>query len=334
VAPARKTGASVVWRCHVGVDSPNELARSAQDFLLPYIERADALVFSRRQFVFEGLVQRQVWVMPPTIDAFSPKNQEMTPECVAAVLAVIGLAEEAGDVAPTFSRADGTPGRVSRRAKLVQEGPLPSSAPAVAQVSRWDRLKDPLGVLRCFADHVRDDAHLVLAGPDVEAIADDPEGAVVLAEVHDTRERLTESVRGRVHLVSLPMDDLEENAAMVNAIQRRADVVVQKSVAEGFGLTVGEAMWKARPVVAGRVGGIQDQIVDGESGILVDDPADLAAVGHAISSLLEDSQRAAAIGRAAKQRVTERFLTIGRLIDYFEHISELLAAGSGEKSRS
>ena len=79
----------------------------------------------------------------------------------------------------------------------------------------------------------------------------------------------------RVHLVSLPMDDLDENAAMVNALQRRADIVVQKSLAEGFGLTVAEAMWKRRPVIGTRVGGIQDQIVDGVSGLLVDDPRDL-----------------------------------------------------------
>jgi trehalose synthase len=122
------------------------------------------------------------------------------------------------------------------------------------------------------------------------------------------------------------MDDLDENAAMVNALQRRADVVVQKSVAEGFGLTVAEAMWKQRPVVAGRVGGIQDQIVDGESGLLVDDPRDLAAVGAAIDGLLADPERAARIGRAARERVMEEFLQIRRLLEYFEHVEELLEA--------
>ena len=89
-----------------------------------------------------------------------------------------------------------------------------------------------------------------------------------------------------MHLACLPMDDLEENAAMVNALQRRADVVVQKSIAEGFGLTVAEGMWKARPVVATRIGGIQDQIVDGETGLLLDDATDLPAYGAAVTSLL------------------------------------------------
>ena len=115
------------------------------------------------------------------------------------------------------------------------------------------------------------------SGPSVAGVADDPEGAEVLAEVRAQREALEPDLRGRVHLAILPMDDVAENAAMVNAIQRRSDVVVQKSLAEGFGLTVAEAMWKSRPVVAGAVGGIQDQIEDGVSGVLIDDPSDLAA---------------------------------------------------------
>src|SRR3954447_19904115 len=111
-----------------------------------------------------------------------------------------------------------------------------------------------------------------------------------------------------MHLVALPMEDGEENAAIVNALQRRADVVVQKSLAEGFGLTVAEAMWKSRPVVASRIGGIQDQIEHGRSGILLDDPSALESYGEAVWALLAEPARAAAIGRAAHERVRERFL--------------------------
>ena len=118
----------------------------------------------------------------------------------------------------------------------------------------------------------------------------------MLTEIRAQREALPAELRARVHLACLPMDDVDENAAMVNAIQRRADVVVQKSLAEGFGLTVAEAMWKARPVVASRIGGIQDQIIDGESGLLLDDPADLRAAASAIDALLGDPDRAAAMG--------------------------------------
>ncbi|MGH2981798.1 MAG: glycosyltransferase [Solirubrobacterales bacterium] len=325
ISRIRADGAAAVWRCHVGIDEGNALVHRAWDFLRPYLAEADAVVFSRSEFVWEGLEDKQIWIMPPTIDAFSPKNQEMEPETVAAVLDTIGLAPDGSGAAPTFTRDDGTTARVGRQATIVQEESLPAVAPVLAQVSRWDRLKDPLGVLRCFAERLdRADAHLVLAGPDVDAVDDDPEGREVLGEVRSAYTALPDDSRRRAHLVSLPMDDLDENAAMVNALQRRADVVLQKSIAEGFGLTVAEAMWKSRPVVAGRVGGIQDQIVDGESGVLVDDPRDLPAVAAAVDGLMGDPQQAEEIGRAARRRVTEDFLQINRLREYFEHVLGVL----------
>jgi trehalose synthase len=263
--------------------------------------------------------------MPPTIDAFSPKNQPMDDETVASVLDTIGLGASGNLPPPMFRRSNGTPARVNRSATIIQEAALPVDVTVLAQVSRWDRLKDPVGLLACFAEHVHDQgAHLLLVGPDADAVDDDPEGVAVLAEVRAKLEQEPATVRSRVHVVSLPMDDAEENAAMVNAIQRRADIVVQKSIAEGFGLTVAEAMWKEKPVVAGRIGGIQDQIVDGESGVLVDDPRDLAGVGAAIDGLLSDPKRATRIGRAARERVIADFLQIRRLLEYFDHIHELL----------
>jgi trehalose synthase len=120
------------------------------------------------------------------------------------------------------------------------------------------------------------------------------------------------------------MSDAEENAAIVNALQRAADVVVQKSLAEGFGLTVAEAMWKSRPVVASRIGGIQDQIEDGTSGVLLGDPADLEGYGHAVRGLLDAPERAAAMGAAAHERVRERFLGTHSLLDYLVLLEQLL----------
>src|SRR5687767_9681631 len=119
------------------------------------------------------------------------------------------------------------------------------------------------------------------------------------------------------------MEDLAENAAIVNALQRRADVVVQKSIAEGFGLTVAEGMWKARPVVATRIGGIQDQIEDGASGVLLDDPADLAAYGAAVTGLLRDPDRARAMGEAAQARVRDEFLAVRSLMQYLDLIEKI-----------
>jgi trehalose synthase len=112
---------------------------------------------------------------------------------------------------------------------------------------------------------------------------------------------------------------------MVNAIQRRSEVILQKSLAEGFGLTVAEGMWKAKPVVASRVGGIQDQIEDGVSGVLIDDPSDLEAVAHAVDELIANPARAAAVGRAARQRVLEQFLGTRHLTQYMHLLEGMLA---------
>jgi trehalose synthase len=315
----------VIWRCHIGVDRPGELARSTWEFLRPYVRDADAYVFSRERFVWDGLEESRIWIVPPSIDAFSPKNQDLDPEAVRSILAATGVGEPDHHSRALFRRFDGSQARVGRRAELVQDGPVPDEAPLISQVSRWDRLKDPVGVLRCFAEYAQaNGAHLLLTGPSVAGVTDDPEGAEVLAEVSGRREALAPEKRGRVHLASLPMADIEENAAMVNAIQRRSDVVVQKSIAEGFGLTVAEAMWKGRPVVASRAGGIQDQIVDGESGVLIDDPRDLEAFANAIEGLLANPARASEIGDAARERVRAHFLGTRQLIQYLRSLDQLI----------
>ena len=325
ITPMCEAGLKVVWRCHVGVDRPNRMVREAWDFLRPHLARADAYVFSRRRYLWEGLDESKAWFMPPVVDPFSPKNEELEPDAVAAILCAIGLGPDGKAGAPGFTRADGTPGRIERSAALVQEERIPRGARIVTQVSRWDRLKDPHGLLAMLGEHLTDpDTHLVLAGPETEGVADDPEGAAVYGDVVETWRRLDESSRRRAHLAALPMYDVEENAAMVNAIQRGADVIVQKSIAEGFGLTVAEAMWKRRPVVGSRVGGIQDQVVDGETGLLVDDPRDLAGCAAAIESVLADPERARRMGEAGRQRVFDHYLAIHRLREYAELVGGLL----------
>ena len=324
VQALQRHGARVVWRCHVGTDTPNELVLRAWSFLRPFVEDADRLVFSRAAFVWEGLERARVSVIPPSIDAFTPKNQPLPPGAVESILRATGVHDERPTGAASFTRLDGSPARVGRQIERNGWPPLPGSAPAVVQVSRWDRLKDPAGVLRAFAGGIAPStqAHLVLAGPSTAAIADDPEGPEVLAEVSSQASRMPDAVRERIHLFSLPMDDLQENAAIVNALQRRADVIVQKSVAEGFGLTVAEAMWKARPVVASAVGGIQDQVVDGESGLLVE-PDDLEGFASAVTGLLEDPARAEWMGHNARERVRGAFLGARHLeqyVDLFEGV--------------
>jgi trehalose synthase len=315
-------GARVAWRCHVGIDAPSGLARSAWDFLRDHVVQASRLVFTRHAYVWDGLPPDRVEVVAPCIDVLSPKSQPLDDATRDAILQAGGLLDGAAgdgaggdDVDPAY-RVDGRRHLVRRRAAVVEEAPLPPDARLVVQVSRWDRLKDPTGLVSAFADHGpgRHDrpgaAHLVVAGPAVDGVSDDPESAATFAEVRKRWHDLAPGPRGRVHLACIPMDDLDENAAIVNALQRRADVIVQKSRAEGFGLTVAEAMWKRRPTVASRVGGVQDQIVHGESGILVDDPDDLPAFGRALDDLLADDAHRARLGDAAHRRVCDRYLPL------------------------
>jgi trehalose synthase len=335
IASFRAAGARVVWRCHIGIEEPNDFVREAWAFLYPYVIPADIYVFSRKTFVWEGLDSDRTVVIHPSIDVFSPKNVDIDAEMVRAVLRASGVlanGEENGandpakGAAPTFERQDGTPDRIELQARMIEDERLQDETPVVLQVSRWDRLKDPFGVIQGFADHVPEEtgAHLVYAAPDVEAVADDPEGLLVLREAVALRDRLPEATRRRIHYASLPMEDDDENAMIVNALQRHARVVVQKSLAEGFGLTVAEAMWKARPVVASRVGGIQEQIVHGETGLLLDDPRDLAAYGAAVTGLLADPARAEQMGTRARERVRERFTSVRSLLDYLAVIRRLV----------
>ena len=315
ISALSQRGVHVIWRSHIGVDVPNETVHSAWRFLEPYLTTAEAYVFSRRAYVWEGLDPSRVSIIPPSIDPFTTKNRDLSSDEVRGILHAAGLVQFAG-----------ASDHVSRTAQLIGAMP-PDNARLVVQVSRWDPLKDPVGVLEAFAAHIApaSDAWLVLAGPAVTSVTDDPEQPEILRDLTQRREQLTDTIRDRVVMAQLPMEDIDENALMVNALQRRADVVVQKSLAEGFGLTVAEAMWKGRPVVASRVGGIEDQIEDGKSGVLIDNPRDLAAFGAAVVGLLRDPERAHRLGEEARRRVGRDFISPCHLIEQAQLIRGLLA---------
>lgn len=289
-----KRCAGVVWRCHVGSDTPNESTDQGWAFLREFIAEADAYVFSREAYAPEWLDRERLRVIAPSIDPFSAKNIDLTPAVARSV--------------------------------LVREDLLPSDR-FVLQVSRWDRLKDMAGVMEGFALLGRrtGDAHLVLAGPQTSGVTDDPEGAQVLAECRRLWQGLPGRTRDRIHLATLPMNDARENALMVNSLQRQAAVVVQKSLAEGFGLTVTEAMWKGRPVVASRVGGIQDQITHGVDGLLIDDPSDLPAFARTLRTVLEDAPMGERLGRAARARVLDEYVGDRHLERYVDLLVALVA---------
>ena len=320
VAAAQSAGARVIWRCHVGLDRPNEWSERSWEFLRPYLSDADAIVTSRAAFAPPWADPAQVHVIPPSIDPFSAKNEPLSIEDARSTLSYVGLLDPVTETAPAvpFTRRDGSTGCIGRRADVVQTGPPTPAVPLVVQISRWDRMKDMAGVMQGFVRHVDPSlgAHLLLCGPAVSGVADDPEAAAVLEECTGLWRDLPPAARSRVHLACIPMDDPDENAAIVNAIQRHASVIVQKSLAEGFGLTVSEAMWKRRPVVASAVGGIVDQIEDGTHGLLVEDPFDLQGFGAEVESLLKDPAEAAELAENAQRRVTDEFLGDRHLEQY------------------
>ena len=330
LAPALASrGARVAWRWHGGTEAPSAEVDRAWAFLEPYLARVHAFVFSSFGYLPDVLDPERCLVAPPAIDPFSPKNQEMNGSTVRGILTRLGVLAGASNGARSFTRRDGTTALVERRAEILREGEPPrAETPLVAQVSRWDRLKDPLGVMRGFVHaieaHGAGEAHLALAGPDTRALAEDPEALGALEQVAAGWRALPDAARRRVQIVTLPMEDVEENAAMVNALQRHASIVVQKSQREGFGLTVTEAMWKARPLVASAVGGIRDQVQHGVNGLLLRNPDDVEAFAGSIGQLLGDPALAGRLGRNARARVARNYLGLD-VVGHFDDLLEGLA---------
>ncbi len=213
-----------MWRCHIDLTNPNQ---ELWDYLSPLIEKYDAVIFSLKEYA-QNIKTPQVFFMP-AIDPFKIKNREMSEEEMKERLA---------------------------------HYEIPTDLPLVVQVSRFDRWKDPQGVIQAFHLARKEvDCTLVLLG---NVATDDPEGAEIYESLLDSREE-------RVIILSV------QDTALVNALQRQAAVVLQKSIREGFGLTVAEAMWKGTPVIGGNAGGIRYQIEDGVNGFLVSSAAEAAS---------------------------------------------------------
>lgn len=295
--PLLDAGFRVAWRCHIGTGDQNATCRSTWRYLSQFWPPGLLLVFDNQVLVPPEAAGRPMDIIRPSIDPDAVKNAPLSDGAVREVLTEAGLPWD--------------------------------SDPLVVQVSRWDPLKDMTGVLRAFADSALPRrARLVLCGPAPESIADDPEAAAVLADVTRLLAELPTAVAERVHLVCSTLEDAMGNARLVNALQRRASVVVQKSLQEGFGLTVTEAMWKSRPVVATRVGGIPTQIIHERTGLLLDDPQDGPGFTDLVTRLLDRPDQAAALGRAAHQRVAERF-TVSREVADHRRLYQRMAAGDG-----
>jgi len=268
----RRPGQQWVWRCHIDLAQADP---RVWGFLSPWVATYDAAVFSATQFV--PPLTTPAYLVPPSIDPLSEKNVDMTPPEVTTVLERLGL---------------------------------PVSTPLVTQISRFDRIKDPLGVLEAFRLIVRQEpAHLVLAGG---SASDDPEGATVLAEVRARAEGL----RG-VTILELPPDAHHD----INAIQRGSTVVLQKSLREGFALTVTEALWKRRAVVASAVGGIPLQVLHERTGLLV---RSIEGTAYQVTRLLRNAYLRRRLGDSGHRHVRANFLHPREARDYLAVFARLL----------
>jgi trehalose synthase len=275
----RGPGQQWVWRCHIDLSRANP---DVLDFVITRLGHYDAAVFSHVTFV--PLLATPGFLAPPSIDPLSEKNRELTEEEID---------------------------------ELLEPFDLPRETPLVTQVSRFDRLKDPIGVIEAFLlARRRERAHLVLAGGTAD---DDPEGAAVLAE---TRERAAR--RKDISILALP-----PNAHLViNALQRRSAVVIQKSLREGFALTVSEALWKRRAVVASAVGGIPLQVIHGRTGMLV---RSVEGCALQLVRLLREPPLRRRLGREGREHVRDNFLHPREARDYlalFVHMLERSAVSS------
>lgn len=259
----RKAGAWI-WRCHIDVSHPQ---RRVWAFLRPLVSRYAGAVFSLPRFAQRLMIPQ--YLVYPSIDPLSDKNRELPEPEVAAILERLGV---------------------------------PRDKPILLQVSRFDRFKDPLGVIQAYRlVKKHNDCRLVLAGG---GAADDPEGPKILAEVQSTAAGDPD-----IHILVLP-----ENANLeINALQRAATIVLQKSTREGFGLTVAEAMWKGKPVIGGFAGGITVQIVFGTTGYTVNS---VEGAAFRARYLLNNPELASRMGENAREYVRRNFLVTRDLADH------------------
>jgi trehalose synthase len=286
-------------------------------------------VFSAPEYIPDYLAGRST-VIHPGIDPLSHKNRDLYPHKLTGVLCNSMLAVEHSPVlTPPFAHSakrlhpDGKWGdpREPEEIGLLYR-------PIALQVSRWDRLKGFAPLIEAFVElktgdfraggderhrHRLDLVRLVLAGPDPDFIADDPEAREVLAELSATYRRLDVSLQQEIVLLKLPMSSRKENALMVNGLQRCATVVVQNSIREGFGLTIAEAMWKRAPVLASSSCGARQQLVDGLEGRLVEDPANPKCVAPVLNEMLDEHFRRELWSRNAQRRVYNEFLVFTQL---------------------
>lgn len=328
-----------LWRCHIGLDRRTGETRAAWDLLAPYAAAYEHAVFSAPEYIPDVFAGRATLIRP-AIDPLAHKNRELSPTKIQGILCNAALARlHAPVLTPPFTRPARRLAPDGRWLPATEEDELGLLfRPVVTQISRWDRLKGFAPLLQAFVRlkgkedgaeprhrRRRELLRLVLAGPDPEAVADDPEGLEVMESLRQAYIALPPELQRDVALISLPMSSRRENALMVNALQRCSSVVVQNSLEEGFGLTVAEAMWKRKPVLGSHACGIRQQIHHGIDGHLVHDPEDADGVAEALDGLLADPVERDRLAAAAQRRVYSEFLLFTQIRDWLRLMAETVS---------
>lgn len=333
-----------IWRCHIGLDEKTESTEAAWDFLSGHVQDYDRAVFSLPEYVPTCLASKAA-IIPPAIDPLSHKNRELPVHKIAGILVNANLAETQH---PVVCENFDTPAmRLSASGEFepaTVAGDLGLMfRPIVTQISRWDRLKGFAPLLEAFTHLKRngrasmhpdrepplrssqrlEQARLVLAGPEPASVADDPEAKEVLAELCGRYLELPAEVQQDVALLSLPMKSRKENALIVNALQCCSTIVVQNSLREGFGLTATEAMAKGKYVLGTHAAGLRAQIEDGVHGGLIRDPQNPEEIAEALRTALGHPLLRNELGRNARRRVGERYLTPSQVRVWIQLIAEV-----------
>lgn len=336
----RQRRVHLLWRCHIGVDEICTSTRAAWDFLQPYVEAYNDVVFSLAEYVPQFL-RKRTQIIHPSIDPLSHKNRDLS------LHKLVGILSDADLIPPQWPLID--PPYAHGVKRLASDGSLTSPTadgdlgllgrPIITQISRWDRLKGFEPLLNAFvrlkrgqqtsdsADgryrNVLAASRLVLAGPDPGAVQDDPEAVEVFDAIRRRFLSLTPAEQADVVVLSLPLQSRDENALIVNALQRASTIVVQNSLREGFGLTVAEAMWKLKPMLASSAAaGVRLQVRDGLDGRLVE-PTDVDVIATAIAEMLARPLQLEEWGRNAHLRVNESFLILSEIEEWLRLLSKV-----------
>ena len=337
----------IIWRSHIGIDQENETTDKTWNFLKPYINLADHIIYSLKDYIPKFVIKENkipYSIIPPAICPFTPKNIELTHSELLRILSKSNI------IHPTTNddqweykvqRVCGKTGKLIKCSNHKDNNFELLFNPIICEISRWDKLKGWIQLIKAFV-HLKQNINtfidsdakheqyiqnmiLVLAGPDPSFIQDDPEGIKVfndLCTFYKSLGNKYKDIQDKIYILSLPMNNTDENALIVNALQRLSSIVIQNSLREGFGLTVTEAMWKGTPIIASNVGGIRVQCMDGINGININDPTDYKSVAKSINKMISSGDlQMKKYAIAGKKNVIQKFLIWSQCRNYLDTLN-------------